>query len=432
MTSPLPPVVVLGLNYPPEPTGISPYTGALAAGLAARGHETRALTTHPHYPDWHIRAGYGQWSRNENIDHVTVERLLHYVPRQPRRMSRLLSEISFGLRLALRSWGRPGAVVAVSPALFSSAVAYASARLRYRSVPFIVWVQDLYSQGLAEFDGRESAGVRLARAVERWLLGHADRVVVIHDRFVPRVRDDLGVSADRISVIRNWTHLPPIPEVDVAAARAGFGWSEGEKVVLHCGNMGVKQGLENVVEAARLAAQRGDDVRFVLVGDGSERARLQKLGAGIPTLQFLPPLDSQDFPAALRAADVLLVNERPGVSEMAVPSKLTSYFSAGRPVLAATDPLGITAEEVRAAGAGVAVQSGAPDVLLDAAIALVADSERAAAYGESAQRYRETVLDADFAIDRFATLVSTLASAAPAAAAVGPATQEPPMPALPA
>ena len=117
-------------------------------------------------------------------------------------------------------------------------------------------------------------------ALEGWLLRTADRVVVIHDRFAARVADDFGVPRDRIEVVRNWTHLPPSPEVDVAATRAALGWAPGEIVVLHAGNMGVKQGLENVVDAARLASERELPVRFVLLGHGSERDRLKGLGEG--------------------------------------------------------------------------------------------------------------------------------------------------------
>ena len=94
-------------------------------------------------------------------------------------------------------------------------------------------------------------------------------------------------------------------------------------------------------------------VRFVLVGNGSQRDDLQqRADAHATTTQLLPPLADGDFTDILQAADILLVNELPGVAEMAVPSKLTSYFAAGRPVLAATDSTGITAQEVRGGRGG--------------------------------------------------------------------------------
>jgi hypothetical protein len=92
--------------------------------------------------------------------------------------------------------------------------------------------------------------------------------------------------------------------------------------------------------------------------DGNQRATLDATGAGIRALEFLPLVSEEEFPAALGAADVLLVDERPGVAQMAVPSKLTFYFSSGKPILAATDTTGFTAGELAASGAGVCVPTG--------------------------------------------------------------------------
>lgn len=401
-------VLVLGLNYPPERTGISPYTGSMARGLARRGFVTRVLTSHPHYPDWKVQSGYGQWSRSEQIDGVDVTRLKHYVPRQPKSLRRALSEMSFGARSASSDWDSPDAIVVVSPALISSLISAARAKLTHRTTPLVVWVQDLYTLGMMETGQAGRFSVRMMSALEGWLLRNADRVVVIHDRFAKRIAEDFGVRADRIEVVRNWTHLAPAPDVDIDGARAALGWAPGEVIVLHAGNMGVKQGLENVVSAAKIAEERGLPVRFVLLGHGSERDRLKELGQGLSTLDFLSPLNDAEFFAALASADSLLVNELPGVSEMAVPSKLTSYFSAGRPVVAATDVSGITAEEIRTADAGVVVPAGDPEALLDAVTTLAADPGHAEHLGKNGRLYRKTVLDEESAINRFTEMLTRL------------------------
>lgn len=398
-------VVFLGLNHLPEPTGIAPYTTAMARGIAQRGLPVRVLTAHPHYPEWHIRDGYGQWTRREVLDDVDVQRLLHYVPRRPKGALRALSEISFGVRLAFARWGRPDVIIAVSPALLSTAIAFGRSRLTHRRTPFIVWVQDLYSLGLSETGQGGGAVLRAMQVVEGWLLRRATRVVVIHDRFASRVAQDFSVRPEHVAVVRNWTHLPTVPAVDVASARARFGWADDEAIVLHAGNMGVKQGLENVVEAARIAHGRNVPIRFVLLGGGGERERLRRLAGSLPSIQFIDPLDDEAFAQALGAADILLVNEKPGVAEMAMPSKLTSYFATGRPVLAATDPGGITAEEIRIADAGVVVTAGSPVDLLEGALALARDPHHGAQLGANGQRHRRTVLEEGTAIHRFITLI---------------------------
>lgn len=406
-------ILIFGLNYPPETTGISPYTGAMASGLASRGRSVRALVAHPHYPDWKITSGYGQWSRQENIDGVWVTRLRHYVPAQPVLLRRALSEITLGLRQAMGRWGRPSTIVAVSPALFSSLCVRVRAMLTHRRTPFVIWVQDLYGLGVVETGqgGGKLAGA--LRAIEAWLLRSATTVVVIHDRFADRVHEDLGVPRDRIQVIRNWTHLSPLTPIDVRAVRASFGWGSDETIVVHTGNMGVKQGLHHVVDAGRLAAERSEKIRFVLIGNGAQRPELQRrIDEQATTTEILPPLDDDAYGAALQAADVLLVNELPGVSEMAVPSKLTSYFASGRPVLAATDKTGITAQEVHIADAGISVSAGDSGALLDGVQALVSDPKRSERLGRNGKHYRETVLDETFAINRFDSLLADLTAAA--------------------
>ena len=139
--------------------------------------------------------------------------------------------------------------------------------------------------------------------------------------------------------------------------------------------MGLKQGLENLVETARRATQ---PVRLVLMGDGSQRAALEHLGDGLPRLQMLPPAGAEAFSSILAAADVLLVNERASAVDMSLPSKLTSYFSVGVPVLAAVPARGGTAREVVRSGGGRVVPPEDPQALLAAIETLGADpAERA-------------------------------------------------------
>lgn len=116
--------------------------------------------------------------------------------------------------------------------------------------------------------------------------------------------------------------------------------------------MGHKQGLSNLVEAARLLP--GGPVRIVLAGDGNERERLEREAANVPGGRIaLGRRAPGAYEAMLAAADVLLVNQLPAVSDMALPSKLTSYFAAGRPVVAAVAAESEAAHEVTLAGAGI-------------------------------------------------------------------------------
>lgn len=397
-------LLVTGINYTPEPTGIAPYTAGMVDGLAGRGVLARVLTTFPHYPQWRTLPGWEGRSRRDREGTTEVTRFRPRLPSRPGLVSRALFELHFGLRSVSAAWRRPDVVLTVSPALFASALSVLRARLS--RVPSVVWVQDIYSLGVQQ-TGHGGPAARLLAAVEGGVLRRADRVVVIHERFARFLQEHLSVPAEKIAVVRNWSHVQEPVDVDRAAVRARLGWGEDDVVVLHAGNMGAKQGLENVVEASRVAAARHSRVLFVLMGDGNQRAELEAMG-GNPRLQIMDPVPGDEFGATLASADVLLVNERPGLTEMSVPSKLTSYFSTGLPVLAATDASSTTAEELALAGAGVRVDAATPDGLLEAAESLAADPGRARRLGQAGGLFRTQVLSFAAAVDDFAEVLGAL------------------------
>ncbi|MCQ9163662.1 glycosyltransferase family 4 protein [Arthrobacter sp. STN4] len=404
-------ITILGLNYLPEPTGIAPYTTRLAELLAADGHDVSVLTGYPHYPEWKLADGFGGWSRRETINGVQVHRLRHFIPRRVSNLQRMHLELSFGFRLLFAKWDSPDAVLIVSPALFAAAIAIVRARFGWRKPPTGIWVQDIYSRGLEETGGAGALSGKLMKIVEAFVLRSATKVTVIHDRFGDYLESALGVPRGAISTIRNWTHLPQIVSIDRNVSRRRFGWADDEVIVLHAGNIGVKQGLGNVVEAARLADLRESSVRFVLLGDGNQKATVMQQAEGIKHIQFIDPLPDAWFQEALQSADILLVNELSGLREMAVPSKLTSYFASGLPVIAATEPDSTTAGEITASGAGIRVDPSAPEDLLRAAERLSDDPPQCASLGAAGRDYAKNKLSEHAAIVEYSAWLTKLAAA---------------------
>lgn len=403
-------VTLIGMHYAPEPSGNAPYTTALAGGLARRGHRVHVVTGVPHYPSWQVLDGFDRWRATTDENGARVTRLRHHVAARPTSASRVVMEATFGLRAVAMRRHSPDVVIAVSPALVSSAMAVARERLVPGRAAVGLWVQDLYSLGVREANGASARAVRWAGAFEGRVARATDGVAVVHPRFADYVTDALRVPRERVTVIRNWTHLVSTPCPDRSLVRQSFGWPDGTVVAVHAGNMGVKQGLQNVVEAARLAAMTGAAVKFVLVGGGNQREALKHLAAGLPTLEFLPPLPDRTYQDVLAAADVLLVNEKPGVTSMSVPSKLTSYYTSGRPVVAACETASVTAAELRLSGAGVRVDPGRPERLLAASVALGSDVVTADDLGRRGRSFVERVLSEEAALDRFEDWMSRLLS----------------------
>lgn len=397
-------IVIVGLNYWPEATGIAPYTTGLAEGLAARGHDVKVITGLPHYPEWKIAEEYrGSHGETKIIRDVTVQRVPHFVPGELTAGARVHMELSFSRMVMARDWGHPDVVIAVSPALLSAAAVVTKARAM--RIPVGVIVQDIYSHAVVETAAMGGRGAKLTTDLESTVLRNATGVSVIHDRFAKSI-EELGVPAEKISIIRNWSHVDAVDsECKSADVRREFGWDAEKVIVLHAGNMGVKQGLESVISAGRLARSQSADKapHFVLVGDGNRRTALQAMARDVSTVQFVPPVSEDKFSAVLSAADILLVNELPGIAEMALPSKLTSYFAVGKPVLAATESRSATACEVNASSGGIVVRGGDPEALMHGVEILVADPALRARLGAAGKAFSRSTLQADTALDGYET-----------------------------
>jgi glycosyltransferase involved in cell wall biosynthesis len=177
--------------------------------------------------------------------------------------------------------------------------------------------------------------------------------------------------------------------------------------------MGNKQSLENVIECARLAAESDQRLLFVLAGAGSQRPYLEQLAAGyaLPNVRFLPIQPAGTFPSILAAADILLVNQRGSVRDMSLPSKLTSYFAVGKPLVAAVQLTSEAAREIEASGGGLVVAPDEPKVLLHALQRLADDEDLCAQMGKSAHTWSATELSKAAAMDGYEQLLNLVLTA---------------------
>jgi colanic acid biosynthesis glycosyl transferase WcaI len=404
-------VLVYSIYFAPEATGIAPYTTRLAEHLAERGAEVEVVTGFPHYPAWRLHPGYERGlRRRERVGAVTVTRARQRTPRRHNGATRILYEVTWLLNgITLRP--RPAdLVIGVTPNLAGAALAW---RAAVRSAaPLGLIVQDLTGPAAAQSGITGGALIpTVTRRLEGVLLRAADRVAVVSDGFVPYLRD-VGVSADVVHEVRNWARTAPV-DTGRDEARRRVGFPLDRPVALHAGNMGAKQALEVLVDAARLAP----DLDVVLMGDGNQRRRLEAAAAGLTNLRMLPLQADDEVPYVLAAADVLLVNERASVRDMALPSKLTAYFTSGRPVVAAVRPDGVTAREVGRAG-GVVVAPEDPAAVVEAVRRLLAGPDLAARLVSSARTHAAAVLSERAGLESVDRFVDDLL-AAPLAERVG-------------
>lgn len=397
--------LVIGINYGPEHSGIAPYTTGACEHLAAEGVKVRVVTGVPHYPSWSIPEEYRRRLRTrEVVNGVAVARLLHFVPTKQTALHRAIYELTFALHAgwSSRRW-RGDTVVAVIPSLLSAVTAALIARRA--EAKLVVWVQDSMAAA-AQQSGITGGGwaARMLRPIESWILNRASSVVVVSDSFRGHA-ESFGVLPERIEVIRNWSHVSA-PQADRDTVRARQSW-EGKTVVLHAGNMGLKQGLERVVFAARQCLRTDPELLFVLMGDGNQRAALEDLAGDLPNLVFMDPVSGEDFMDTLAAADLLLVCEGRSVVDMSLPSKLTSYMVAGRPIIGAVRSDGATARELQHSQAGCVVDGDTELDLLRTINELRGNPDEMRLLGKRGEAYATSDLSPSSSLSKIAELVST-------------------------
>jgi glycosyltransferase involved in cell wall biosynthesis len=402
-------LLLVSTNYAPEHAGIAPYATQIAEHWAAGGAEVHVLTGMPHYPAWRLDPAYAGVERVvEERAGVRVHRRGHVVPARQTALNRARFEASVlrGGRDEPEGMGRPDAVFAQMPSLAGGLLAARAAQRH--GVPFVPVVQDLMGAAAAQSGIRGGGPAALvAGRVERHVLRQAVLVGVIHESFTPKV-EAMGVPGERVRVVPNWSHIRR-PSRSREEMRARLGWRPGQVVLLHSGNMGLKQGLEVLVETARSAPE----LRVVLMGDGNQREHLRALAGGLPNLDFMPPAADEEFADVLAAADVLAVTQRASVRDMSLPSKLTSYFAAGRPVLGSVAPDSGTALEIARSGAGVNVPPESAPAILTALAALTADPDRMAALAAAGPAYAEANLTPAAGLARIDALLTEALSLAP-------------------
>ncbi len=400
-------LLLVTTNYWPEPTGIAIYTTDLAECLSFQGHQVSVLTSLPHYPWWKVPEEFAHLTEGtESHEGVSVTRAKHLIPPKMDAVLRVRFETSLWWNLRRVSKQMAGydfdAVIACIPTVAGGIVGKRIATKL--GIPFGLIVQDLSGAGAKQSGLRGGAVIsKIAHFVEGRALHGADDLVVVS----PAMRDvvaGLGVPESRITPITNYS-ARAISNFDMASARSRFGWASDDFVVIHTGNMGAKQDLENVVRAAD-AVNGFSKIKIYLVGHGNQESNLKALCVGKSNIAVLPAVSDADYSALLSAADLLLVNERSTQMEMSLPSKLTSYLYSERPVIAAVPRGGATWKFLD--GVAELVEAGDPVALARAIDELSKQPEKLADLAGRGRVFADANLDPEVGRKKYLDWVQKL------------------------
>lgn len=395
-------ILFIGLNYAPEPIGIGPYTAGLAEALVKRGHEVHAVVGQPYYPEWKLFPRFKRRWQTTVENGVSITRCPHYIPANPTGKKRLAHHASFAssaypaARAARRSLD-PDLVFTIAPSMIAAPVALRMARRA--GVPLWLHIQD-FEVGAALATGLIDGESRTADAAARFedrILHSADLVSTISRPMCELLRAK-GVDERRIIEMRNWAnHGGAIAAADPDGLRDAWGLA-GKTVALYSGNIANKQGLDVVIDAARLMADR-EDLKFVICGEGPNRTRLEKLASGLPNVMFRDLQPEERMGDLLRMADIHLLPQLLDAADLVLPSKLGNMLASGRPVVATVRPgTGIARELV---DCGIVVPPETPSAIATAVAALAAHADYRETMGKAALRRAQEAWSKQSVVDRF-------------------------------
>lgn len=335
-------ILIYGINFSPELTGIGKYSGEMASWFAFEGHDVRVVTAPPYYPEWKVGEGFKNRYHQTFSDGVHVTRCPLFVPSNPSAISRLLHLFSFSVSSAFPVLGsvfwKPDIVIQVVPTLFCSIQTLLLSKLS--GSKSVVHVQDYEVDamfGLSLFRGKTVR--RCAYWIERKLLNRFDFVSTISEGMVQRALQK-NVDSNKLVFFPNWSEIERFKNVSKSPELLkSLGVDSNKNIVLYSGNMGEKQGLETVVHAAKNMESR-TDIHFLMVGQGAAKAKLERLAdsLSLTNITFLPLQPYGKLPELLASANCHLVIQKSGAADAVLPSKLTNILAVGgNSVITATE-----------------------------------------------------------------------------------------------
>jgi colanic acid biosynthesis glycosyl transferase WcaI len=331
-------ILILSHYYPPESNAPANRMSELAKAWVKAGHQVCVVTCAPNHPDGVPTTGYtNAWTRHETLEGVEVIRIWTVLAANKGFGLRSANYLSYLASVVLHSPSLPQAdvVISTSPQFFCGLAGAFVAR-RY-GAPWLLEIRDLWPDSIVVVGAMKKGVVtRALELLERWAYRRADHIVAVSPAFVPHIRERAATTP--IDVIENGGDLGLFADGDGAQFRERHGLN-GKFVASYVGTHGMAHSLDTVLDAATLT--RDDpSIAYVLVGGGSERARLlaKRDSLGLDNVLMLDQRPRAEIPEILSASDVSLVHLRTSpLFKTVIPSKIFEAMAMAKPILIGVD-----------------------------------------------------------------------------------------------
>ncbi len=371
-------ILFLSHYFPPEVNAPATRTFEHCKVWAEQGHDVTVLTCAPHHPMGKLYPGFkNRFFQKEQRDGITVVRVLTYITANEGFLKRTANYVFFMIMAILVSpfLKKTDVVISTSPQFFNGLAGYFVSRLK-RS-PWVLEIRDLWPESILAVGAVKNRQViAVLEWIERFVYRKADRIVSVTDSFCSHIVR-AGAEPEKLVVVRNG--------VDLDAFSLGFSSDgreslelglEGKFVAAYVGTHGMAHGLDTILDAAELLRDN-DEIVFLMVGDGAERARLieEKERRSLQNVQMLGQQPKECMPMIWQQTDVSLVLlKRLDLFKSVIPSKIFESMAMGKPIILGVE--GEVAAIVAESAAGVCIEPESAQELAESVLALATDRQR--------------------------------------------------------
>ena len=306
---------------------------------------------------------------------------LKTIPYYSNNWRRIINMISYGVRVlrVVKKFEKPDVIIGSSVHPFAVIAAWWLAR-RYKT-KFIFEVRDLWPQTVVEMGVIKSTGIpaKLLYAWEKFMYKKADKIIVLLP-YAENYIKNKGIDPKKIIWIPNGVDLERFDNSEpLNSSLKIFGvfmkYQDKFKVI-YTGAHGIPNGLDIIIEAATLIKKRAPKVHFIFLGEGTEKKRLESKARTLKlnNITFYSSVPKSSIPSVLSLADCLIVSipnfdiYKYGISL----NKLFDYLASMKPIIMAGNPKNNIVRDVRA---GIAVESGNPEILAEGILKIQKMSE---------------------------------------------------------
>lgn len=388
-------ILFYGINFAPEKIGIGKYSGEMVDWLLERGNEIEVITTMPFYPEWKVEEKYiKQWFVKEKKNNLTIKRCKIYVPNKVSSIKRIAHELSFffmSFKFWLPTFFRSyDIIICVAPPMLIGV--FPSIYKFFRNTKVIYHIQDLQIDAAKDLKMIKSqALLSVLELIERRIMENVSVVSSISEGMKLKIFSKVKDVDKKYFMLPNWVNtefIKPIENSD--RLRKLFKFDRSDFIVLYSGNLGEKQGLESLIDAAEiLQKQNANHIKILICGDGAIKGKLMELKSEkkIENVIFHNLLPYEDLPQLMSLADIHLILQKKAAADSVMPSKLTTILSAGGLVIVSSGHETTLAKTVLNNKIGICIEPENTTLLVETILNIYEDKDCFSEYKNNARKY---------------------------------------------